>query len=69
MKIGQRVRAVEKLTEENFAGKALHVHAERGDVGEVVHVDQHWVTVRFDGSGTAYSCAPEEVRAAEREAA
>jgi hypothetical protein len=66
MKIGQRVRAAERLTEANFAGAALHVHAEVGEPGTVVDIDRRWVTVRFDRSDTAYSCTRGELRALQR---
>jgi hypothetical protein len=69
MKIGTRVKALKRLTEENFMGAALHVHAEPGDIGEVVDVDDTWITVRFQPSDTATGCAPEEIKAAEQEAA
>lgn len=63
MKIGTEVKATKRLTEENFMGAALHVHAERGEVGIVEDVDPIWITVRFRRSGTAVGCSKDEIRA------
>lgn len=69
MRIGQRVEALVEMTERDFAGAALHIHARRGDVGEIVDVDRTFITVRFERSGTAYSCTRGEIRAVKAEAA
>lgn len=63
MTVGDWVQAIERITEENFAGKALHVHAETGGVGHVLNVESDgWVNVWFERSGTITICHESELR-------
>lgn len=56
MRIGSRVVAVQQIAEPGFG-----VHAETGDAGEVVHVEDGIPTVRFERTGTATIVDPSEV--------
>lgn len=62
MKVGDCVVAVEQIVEENFLGARLHIHAEKGDVGRVVHINGlNLPTVRFIRTRTATLCGLNEV--------
>ena len=62
-KIGDHVRATTEITEENFNGQSLWIHANEKDTGEVIHVDQKgYPTVRFSRTKTATVVFPLEVQ-------
>lgn len=69
MRVGNKVVAVEPITEQNFAGKKLHTHALRGDVGRVWHVDGDWITVTFERTGTTTGCDRRELELAKNQTA
>jgi ribosomal protein S11 len=55
------VRATALLTERNFLGEDLFVHAEPGDIGTIIDVlDEEWATVLWEQSGTMTDCHREE---------
>jgi hypothetical protein len=61
-----RVTATKGITEANFMGKAKWTHARKGEIGRIVDVEEvdagvTLYTVRFDRSGTASSCGPDEI--------
>jgi hypothetical protein len=57
----QTIMALARITEENFMGRKLWTHARKGDLGEVIHIDEEGnPTVRFFRSGTATVVAPSE---------
>ena len=62
-KLGQKVTAAAQITEQDFNGAPLWIHAEAGDVGEVVCLtyDPEWVDVRFSESGTVTVCHASEL--------
>lgn len=62
--VGDRVRALVQQTEEDFAGRALHVHAAVGAFGVVQGVDGDIVNVTWEASGTTDICAAEELEPA-----
>lgn len=56
MLVGMKVVAAQQITEPGFG-----VHADPGDVGEVVHVENGIPTVRFERTGTATIVDPSEI--------
>lgn len=66
MQIGDLVVAAVQVTEEGFSGAGTHVHAEPGDAGQVLDVDDAGLyTVRWERSGTACSCDAGELKPSE----
>jgi hypothetical protein len=67
-KVRDLVVAAKQITEENFNHKAMWVHAEKGDLGQIIHIlrpdeDAAIPTVRFRKSGTAAIVASDEIEA------
>ena len=62
-KIGDTVKAAERITEEDFNGSDLWVHAEQGDRGTIVSLpsDPEWYDVRFSRTGTLTVCHASEL--------
>ena len=66
--IGTQVKAKQQITESGLRpGDATdtfpdpsYIHAEIGETGTVVHTDNVGNTVRWDRTGTATICWPEE---------
>lgn len=60
--LGQRVRAKIRVYDCPGEEDQGPIHAEPGDLGTVVHVEEgFWPTVRFDRTGTATCVTDEEV--------
>lgn len=61
---GNRVEAVRRITEADFNGRRLHVHAQKGDHGEVLGSgpDEGWWNVAWKQSGTITVCHGDELR-------
>ncbi len=59
--VGDSVKALERLTEAKFMGKAIHVHAEKGDLGRIEGVDGEWLTVTWERTGTTTDCHASEL--------
>lgn len=60
--VGEIVVARARVEEEGFQGPGMYVHAERGEVGEVVDVfDAGWSMVRWARTGTACQCHEDEL--------
>jgi hypothetical protein len=64
--VGARVKATVQITERGDEDKAEasspnFIHAEKGEAGTVGHVAGHYVTVRFDRTGTAATVVPREI--------
>lgn len=68
MRIGDQVVAVVQVVEEGFSGAGTHVHAEPGDVGQVLDAGDGLLMVRWERSGTACDCDASELRPSESQA-
>jgi hypothetical protein len=61
----ERVVALERITESRFIEDdltAIHTHANVGDLGRIIHVENGVACVRFDKTGTATDVGPPQVR-------
>lgn len=60
---GTGVCATERITEQNFLGEDLFVHAERGDVGIVRGQESNgeWLTVEWQRHRTVSDCHITEI--------
>ena len=59
---GETVIATQTITENGFIEEGVvHVHAERGDLGKVIHVEDGFGCVRFAKTGTATDVGPLDV--------
>lgn len=61
MKTGDRVTASRKITEAGFMGKRVHVHALKGDLGQVRLQDGEYSTVTWERTGTTTDCHASEI--------
>jgi hypothetical protein len=67
MRVGTLVRAAKRVAEVGFNGPGVWVHATKGELGRVVHVDDpEWLTVQFERTGTATLVHTSEVQPATR---
>lgn len=71
MEVGTKVKATKQITESGTEGDpaavfpaGAYIHAEKGDVGEVVYVENGNPTVRFERTGTATLVFNSEIEAA-----
>jgi hypothetical protein len=63
--VGDKVKAVKQIRENNFNGQETWTHAEPGDTGEIIHRNEWFLpTVRFDRTGTATIVTPTEIEKA-----
>jgi hypothetical protein len=61
--VGDWVQAVEEISEPDFMGQEVWVHAAPNGVGHVIGFgDDGWVNVFFEKTGTVCVCAPHEVK-------
>lgn len=66
MHVGDQVEALVRFAEENFVdGEGAHVHAEPGEVGEIVDLCDGTLMVRWARSGTACDCDASQLRRCE----
>lgn len=61
MGVGDSVRAAAVITEEDFNGKAIHVHARIDDLGIIRGIDGEWLNVTWSPSGTTTECHESEI--------
>lgn len=61
LQVGDWVQAGVEITEPDFLGQALHLHAQRGGIGHVVQMDGEWATVTWERTGTTTDCHLEQL--------
>ena len=66
MKKGSSVVALQRFEEQGFNGPGVHVHAEPGDVGEIVDVFDLGFMVRWARTGTACDAFGREIQLADQ---
>lgn len=59
--VGDWVIAAEQISEEDFNGAPLWIHADVGEPGQVVGLSGEWLTIIWAGTRTTIDCHPSEV--------
>ena len=55
------VKAKNRISESDFNDVTDYTHAKRGDVGQVVGINEALLTVTWERSGTTCDCCPSEL--------